>query len=289
MAELFFTKTFRTDGYDDTQSASFQGQLSSSYTAALTETLTANSDWLGFLAKENGADTALAIKVADAIAAGNFTLSGLFSAAQSKTDEVNPTDPEPTLTVNIDGVYVTIDLKDILGGLDIETWTQTDTTGGGKKAVTTTTVHSREFYTTANAPEGYVADWRNEEPEGEWVTDTIIFDFVNGTGPGSSFDGAFDLLGDEWQNVELTVTGTGDFDWNSEGVEITGDVEVDVLGLNAANATGKESLTTPLPETTVVVIEDAYDDGVVTFAGSFTNETQKDSTVTLTLTYEYWL
>lgn len=169
MAIEFFTENFRDEGYSSNLSSSFQGQLASSYTSALSSMLqTTAADWIGFLAHTvNNLSVSDALLVKQVVEQGAFSLSGLFGAAQTKDGSIaNPADPEPKLTVTIgegDSAHiVVIDLRAILSDLDTETWTQTDTTGGGKKAVTTTTTHVREFYTDADRPQGYDAGWSHD-------------------------------------------------------------------------------------------------------------------------------
>jgi hypothetical protein len=107
--------------------------------------------FLAYVGFELTVEEALAVKAE--IEAGNFSLSGLFSAAQSKTGEVDGgamTDPTPTLTV---GEYV-IPLTPMLSSTDTFTWTS-----GGK----TTVYHTREFFTGSQIPDGYDVDWANTE------------------------------------------------------------------------------------------------------------------------------
>lgn len=132
-----------------------QGELSSTYTNALFAYLQGEgADFAAFLAYvgyELTVKEASAIK--EDIEAGNFSLSGLFSAAQSKTGAVDGeamNNPAPTLTV---GEYV-IDLTQMLSGTDTFTWTS-----GGK----TTVYHTREFFAASKQPEGYDVDWANTE------------------------------------------------------------------------------------------------------------------------------
>jgi hypothetical protein len=144
---------------DLTGSGSYQGQLSSSYTNALSSYLqTDGADYVAFLAyvaNELSVEAALELKAE--IEAGNFTLSGLFSAAQSKTGEVDGdfiTDPEPTLTVTVGGVTYTIDLTAMLTGTDTASW---DTVT--KKDTIT---HTREFFAESTEPADYDANWAAE-------------------------------------------------------------------------------------------------------------------------------
>lgn len=145
-----------TFNYDPSLSASFQGQLSSSYTAWLTASLQEAADYIGFLAKEQGLELDAAIAVRSAVEAGDFTLMDLFGAAQSKGAAIaDPNDPEPKLVVTIeDGTEVTIDLTAVLTGLDTEVW---QTASGGKTKEVTN--HVREFYTAIKAPVGYDENW----------------------------------------------------------------------------------------------------------------------------------
>lgn len=133
-----------------------QSQLASSYTNALSSYLkTDGADFVAFLSNAvNGlsVDAALALKAA--VEAGNFTLSGLFGAAQSKTGAVDGDlidNPVPTLTVG----DVSIDLSAMLGNLGTATWNTVTTA----KKIVTTTYHTREFYTTGGEPADYDANW----------------------------------------------------------------------------------------------------------------------------------
>jgi hypothetical protein len=176
----FFTDHFfNGGGYNATLSQSAQGQLSSSYTAALTNALMNSTvaDWIGFLAKQSGLSTADALAVKQAVIDGNFTLSDLFGAAQSKTgavDGTNVADPTPKITVN----GHTFDLTSILTGLDTETWTQPNTVGTGKKATTEIVYHTREFYTDTKEPADYDANWsvENQDPDATPITANLTED-----------------------------------------------------------------------------------------------------------------
>lgn len=145
------------NGGTDVDQISSQSALSTSYTAALTNYLqTSASDFIGYLAHTtNGVDLDTALAIVDAVAAGQFTLSGLFSAAQTKTlvgdvddYEAGIANPEPKLMVN----GVTIDLTAILSNPDVAYWLTTTKKEG-------TIYHLREFYTQAEAPEGYTEGW----------------------------------------------------------------------------------------------------------------------------------
>lgn len=172
--ELIMSFSF-TFTYDDSLSTSFQGQLSSSYTTQLTNYLKADgADYVAFLAYvANGGDVDAAKALKAEVEAGHFTLSDLFSAAQSKTGEVDGeaiTNPEPKLTVTVGGTSITVDLTAMLGALDTETWESIVKAG----KTTSTIYHTREFYTEGGEPEDYVADWAdpqtNEAPTAEPIT-----------------------------------------------------------------------------------------------------------------------
>ena len=136
--------------YNQNLSASFQGQLSSSYNAWLTSSLQGIADYFGFLAKQQGADLDTALAVKSAVEAGDFALVDLFGAAQAKGNATaNPTDPQPKLVIG----GLVFDLSNILGGLETEHWT---TSNGGKNKDTTT--HFREFFTEINVP-AYDENW----------------------------------------------------------------------------------------------------------------------------------
>src|SRR5262245_54321981 len=136
----FFSNDFRGTGFDASLSASFQGQLSSKYEAALRTVLHDNADWIGFLVySTNGVMAGSDVKTQ--VGNGNYTLSGLFGADQRKTAESDSVlnaaipDPTPILTVTVGTTVYTIDLTAILSATDRETWTET--LGSGKKATST--------------------------------------------------------------------------------------------------------------------------------------------------------
>lgn len=197
-------------------SGSYQGQLSSSYTNALSSYLqTDGADYVAFLAyvaNELSVETALELKAE--IEAGNFSLSGLFSAAQSKTGEVDAdaiTNPQPTLTVTVGETTYTIDLTAMLTGTDTAFWTS----GTGKSTV----YHTREFFTDSQEPADYDPDWANSsEPVNEapspasFDVDISEFDIKAGAPVDGNnlfeinlLNGAVDPEDDELSVVEGTV------------------------------------------------------------------------------------
>lgn len=147
----FFTTNFRGEEYDAGNKASFQGQLSKSYEAALSVEVQKLADYVGFIYKDSGASLDEAKAVVEAIKAGQFKLEDLQSAAQSKTGPVDGAainDPDPKVLVN----GVSISIKGMLDGLDTETWQDSGKNGQH---------HTREFYTSSREPEGYDSDWAN--------------------------------------------------------------------------------------------------------------------------------
>lgn len=200
--------------YNNTISQSYQGQLASQYTNWLTTLLIAAADSVGYEAFQQGGDVDTALAVKEAVASGNFTLSDVFSAAQSKLGPVDGgliTDPEPKLTVIVAGVPVVIDLSDFLSGTETANWTETS--GSGKKA--TVSNHTREFYGEFDAPDA-PDDWwvTNTDPTAEAQTFNLDEDDVDG--PGFSYDlldYASDVDGDTLTIDGITVT--------IDGVEMT--------------------------------------------------------------------
>jgi VCBS repeat-containing protein len=103
-------------------------------------------------------------------------------------------------------------------------------------------------------------------------------------------NGHIALQGTDWSNVHLTLSGTGDFDWTSEGFNITGDALASFRGPNSHNSTGNSSPESQLNFSTgdVTVTLSGVNDGSVDYSVSFTNQTQNGSSVSLHLTYDYW-
>jgi hypothetical protein len=200
--------------YNPALSSSFQGQLASTYTNWLAGEVKAAADYIGFLVFEKalagGASKADAVAAgqaaAAAVEAGNFTLTDLFGAAQSKTAAVpgsSITDPTPSLTVN----GVTVSLAGMFDPADLTTETWTTTTKVGK--TTETIYHTREFYDEASTPE-YDLDWAvlNTAP----TAVAIELDITEDAGPqNTDVDlladaGIFDADGDEVTLVGGSLT-----------------------------------------------------------------------------------
>lgn len=161
--------------YDATKSASPQGQLSSAYEAALSAQVKALADYVGFIyAQQPGVSLEDAVAVRDAISSGNFKLADLQNSGQSKTGPVlDPAgDPDPKVLVN----GVSISIKDMLGGLDTETWKDSGKNGQ---------YHTREFYTSTQEPHGFDPHWADPPKVNEAPTANYIF--VNATETQSEF------------------------------------------------------------------------------------------------------
>ncbi len=147
---MSFTFTFETA----LTGGAAQGELSSAYSAALSQFVTQAADYLASTQAEAlGIDAALALK--SKLEAGEFTLHDLFLAAQTKSPLANPDanviddiagNPNPYLIVDGQTIY----LSSILSGTDTFTW---DTFT--KKEVIN---HTREFYTDGKVP-SYDTNW----------------------------------------------------------------------------------------------------------------------------------
>jgi VCBS repeat-containing protein len=210
-----------------------QGTLASSYTNALSAYLQTaeGADFVAFLAyvATGSVDAALALKAE--VEGGNFSLSGLFAAAQTKiandSGEVLNADPTPTLTVTVGETPYTIDLTSMLGGLATETWETLV-----KKA---TIYHTREFYSNSQEPSDYTEGWSetNQAPEVSGpVTQTIDEDDAAAAATVNLLANAIDPDGDDLDvsTVAYTVSyGT----WDAE-VAFDVDPETGLLSINPA-------------------------------------------------------
>jgi Ca2+-binding RTX toxin-like protein len=255
MAIEFFTES---DQFVATGSGSFSGQLASSYTTALANTLQQNAaDWIGFLANSvNDLSVADAILVKQAVEEGAFALSGLFGAAQNKgpTALVDPTDPVPILTVTIGSATYNIDLRPILSDLDTESWTQT--TGSGKNASITT--HIREFYTDADAPQGYDSGWSTADPDDGDATVSITGTASEGEELTANFadddpDGAATGVTYQWQRdgVDIGLATGSSYTLTSDDVGATITVEVDYTDGQGFTESIESAATAPVNATPI--------------------------------------
>ena len=104
--------------------------------------------------------------------------------------------------------------------------------------------------------------------------------------------GHLDLQGSNWGNFHLSVNGTGDFDWTSEGFDLSGDAAASYRGPNASNSTGNATPETALNFSTgdVAVSVDTAKlaDGSFDYDLTLTNPTSDKSQVDLSFTYDYW-
>lgn len=384
---------------------SYQGQLASSYTNALSEYLQGEegADYVAFLAYQGGMSVADALLLKAAIISGDFDLSGLFGAAQSKTGEVDGAliaDPVPMLTVN----GVTIDLSALFAESDTDTASWETIT---KKL--DTIFHTREFYTTSGEPDGYDSGWadgdENQAPtadeivltlteydehkqaksdadlenvnlltaanaadadgdalsvvagsvtladdsalpdyisyadgilsidknhssldalylDDEWsvaikyqitdgqghtITNTVDLtitgtadQFTDSTtitvakGDAIADSGSYDLLGFDWSNVNVDVTGYGDYDRNTEGFTVTLDVDSTFAGATSTGANLENSFMPVDPAQTLDVTWS--DDGDLDYSVSFASPTDgyapddpDASEVSIELSYNYWM
>lgn len=290
MSDFFTSNFFGSSGYNPQASTSAQGQLSSAYTSALTDALTdaTSADYAAWLFFNAGNSQADALAVKEAIAAGQFSLTGLFGAAQSKTGAVDGgliENPDPMIRVNFGTAeaprYAEFSIKAMLGDLDTETWT---TQSVGKKGMETI-YHTREFYTDTAQPQGYDATWSNPDPVEPEIfqgqTDAVTVSKLPGS--ASQFL-SFELAGAHQDNIVLHYTGFGDYNGNMEGFTISNEAIAQFRGLE--NKQGTETFFQIGNFTALVT--DLDDDGNVEITIDFTSQTQNGSSVTAYVTYDYW-
>lgn len=135
-----------------------QGALSQQYTSWLTSEVASMSENLAYDAFKDGMAVTEAIALRSAIQAGTFTLSNLFTAAQSKTGAVSDVagkpDPLMTVTYTVDGVEksYTIHLAEFMSGEARSTWKDSGKNGQ---------FHTREYLTDVNhdLPSDYNEHW----------------------------------------------------------------------------------------------------------------------------------
>jgi hypothetical protein len=271
-----FSFTFSPDA---TLSSSEQGQLASSYTEALKAFLQsdAGADYVAFLAHTvNGLEVDAALALVDAIQAGEFSLDGLFGAAQSKTGEIDDVagSPAPTMTI----CDVVIDLTAMLSGESTYNWSTVT-----KKD---TIYHAREFLADGGAPEGWTDGWADATPEPILVTVNESFTFIKGT-TGSTWN--LELESDDPLNFTVNVTGEGDYQFNTEGFTITGDLTASWTGslTSGGNPEGTANFISvdPLNET---LTAGGLTDGSFDITASFTSPTGAGSEITVDVSYQYW-
>jgi hypothetical protein len=112
------------------------------------------------------------------------------------------------------------------------------------------------------------------------------------TGHTDPNGGHLDLQGANWDNFHLSVNGRGDFDWNVEGFNLSGDATASYRGPNSGNSPGNSGpegqLNFSTGDVNVSLSLPALADGSFDYDVTLTNQTQNDSEVKLTLTYDYW-
>jgi VCBS repeat-containing protein len=192
------------------------------------------------------------------------------------------TDDIAGLTFNADGSY-SFDASDAayqsLGAgqtMDVvANYSVTDEHGASSASTLTLTVHGANEAPPPPEPTLHSATV-------EWSVD----------GKTDANGGQLDLLGGNWSNFQLSVNGMGDFDWDSEGFDLSGDATATFRGLNDSNSTGNSTPETDLNvstgNVTVSVDTAKLADGSFDYDVNLTNPTSDKSLVHLTLTYDYW-
>ena len=146
-----------TFAYNSGLNQSYEGQLASQYTNFVSSYVQDTAaDWIAFAwyqaSDQTAENLAKAQEISQELQAGNFTLSDLFLAAQSKTaGSVDPNGvPDPHVTV----AGVEIDISTFFGtDTDLATWSS----GSAKN----TQYHTREYLSSLDsaAPDGYDPHW----------------------------------------------------------------------------------------------------------------------------------
>ncbi|GAB3192047.1 hypothetical protein [Hydrogenophaga aquatica] len=271
---------------DSSLSASDQGQFASAYTNQLKAFLQsdAGADYVAYLAHSvNGLEVADALALVELIQAGDFALDGLFNAAQSKTGTIDGVagSPSPIITIG----EVVVDLTAILSGEDTFNWTTVT-----KKD---TIYHAREYYADGGAPEGWTAGWADPAPELQKYTFSESYTVTNPNG-NDTVPLNVDLLGQDWSNFQIEVTGVGDYDRTNEGYTVAGDA---TASFNGPATTGNTNTLTYVGDATNEEfgadtnndgVPDGLEDGSFDVTVAWAEATAAGSTVTITLTYDYW-
>lgn len=105
--------------------------------------------------------------------------------------------------------------------------------------------------------------------------------------PGTDGDPIHVAIPEGATNVTVTVTASGDFDWNREGFDITGDIAASFRGANEHNSTGNsgpetsDSMTFDVPVTLT-----GLGDGSIDFLVEFTPQTNPSSTLSFTVDWD---
>ena len=145
------------------KSGSTEGQFVSSYTDWLDGQIESHADFIAYiLFQQGGMSLEQATGLRTALQNGDFTVSDLFLAAQSKTGPLADIAGTPSPVLHVEG-YDPIQLAQFMGGKELVTWTS----GSGKNLVTHTREALDHFNGDAGAPQGWdqpVAIHVNEAP-----------------------------------------------------------------------------------------------------------------------------
>lgn len=110
--------------------------------------------------------------------------------------------------------------------------------------------------------------------------------------------GAYHLLGFDWSNAQVDVTGHGDYDFKNESFTVSGDVTASYTGLNQGGQGGTGNYensfinVNPGQSLNTAGLGDGYFNYTVAFVGPVDGQTLADpdaSTVGIHLTYDYWM
>jgi VCBS repeat-containing protein len=105
--------------------------------------------------------------------------------------------------------------------------------------------------------------------------------------------GSLQFITNNVEDIVVTITGKGDYDWDKEGFQVGGDVALNFDGANGSNATGNFSpetlLNVSMGPAAAVVSVSGSSDGDLDYTVTFDAPTQNDSTVTITVGYDYWI
>lgn len=272
---------------DNTISASDQGQFASLYTNQLKAFLQtdAGADYVAFLAHSvNGLNVADALALVELIQAGDFVLAGLFNAAQSKTVELSDVAGSPAPYITIGDLVV--DLTAILSGETTFNWSTVT-----KKD---TVYHAREYYADGGAPAGWTDGWADPAPQLQKYNFSNSFTVTNPDGNGTE-SLKVDLLGQDWSNFKIEVTGIGDYDRTNEGYTVTGDATASFSGPatqannNSLSSVGDATNESFNADADGDGLPDGLKDGSFDVAVEWTPATEAGSQVTITLSYDYWV
>lgn len=132
-------------------SGSTEGQFASSYTNWLDGQIESHADFIAYtLFQQGGMSLEQATGLRTALQNGDFTVSDLFLAAQSKSGPLADIAGTPSPVLHVEG-YDPIQLAQFMSGKELVTWTS----GSGKNVVT----HTREALDHFNGDDGAPQGW----------------------------------------------------------------------------------------------------------------------------------